>query len=157
VALHDDESRPAYLDRIGRYARDNPDLTWITGGGWAMEHFPGGLPVKQDLDAVVGDRAVFLFNRDVHGAWLSSRALELAGITRDTPDPPSGRIERDPSTGEPTGVLHEGAAYALRDDLLPKPSAQEWQAATLDAQAHLHSLGITGWQDAWVTPQTQAA
>ena len=157
VSLNDDDSRSAYLDRIGRYARAHPDVEWITGGGWAMEHFPGGLPVKEDLDAVVGDRAVFLFNRDVHGAWLSSRALELAGITRETPDPPSGRIERDSATGEPTGVLHEGAAYALRDDLLPKPSPQEWQAATLDAQVHLHSLGITGWQDAWVTPETQAA
>jgi predicted amidohydrolase YtcJ len=157
VSLHEEDSRQAYLDRIGQYARDNPDLEWIAGGGWAMEHFPGGLPVKEDLDAVVGARAVFLFNRDVHGAWLSSRALELAGIDRDTPDPPSGRIERDPATGEPTGVLHEGAAYALRDTLLPKPTAQEWQAATLDAQAHLHSLGITGWQDAWVTPETQTA
>jgi len=156
VSLHDDGSRSAYLDRVGRYAREHPDVEWITGGGWAMEHFPGGLPVKEDLDAVVGDRAVFLFNRDVHGAWLSSRALQLAGITRGTPDPPSGRIERD-AAGEPTGMLHEGAAYALRDSLLPVPSAQEWQAATLDAQAHLHALGITGWQDAWVTPDTEAA
>ena len=156
VSLHEDDSRQAYLDRVGRYAADHPDVEWITGGGWAMEHFPGGLPVKEDLDAVVGRRAVFLFNRDVHGAWLSSRALELAGITRETPDPPSGRIERD-AAGEPTGVLHEGAAYALRDSLLPAPTAQEWQAATLDAQAHLHALGITGWQDAWVTPATQAA
>ncbi|WP_219412497.1 amidohydrolase [Pseudonocardia nigra] len=157
VSLHDAASRQECLDLVGRYAQENPELEWITGGGWSMEHFPGGTPVKEDLDAVVGNRAVFLFNRDVHGAWVSTRALELAGITADTPDPISGRVERDPVTGEPTGTLHEGAAYQLRDQLLPPPTRREWEAAILDAQAYLHSLGITGWQDAWVTPATLEA
>jgi predicted amidohydrolase YtcJ len=157
VSLHDEPDRRAYLDAVARYAAGHPDEPWITGGGWAMEHFPGGTPVKEDLDAVVPDRPVFLFNRDVHGAWVNSRALELAGITRDTPDPVSGRIERDPATGEPTGTLHEGAAYELRDRLLPPPTRREWEAAILDAQEHLHGMGITGWQDAWVTPVTLEA
>ena len=154
VELNDLHGRPAYLDAIGTYARAHPDEDWIVGGGWAMEHFPNGKPVKDDLDVIVGDRPVFLFNRDVHGAWVSSAALRRAGIDAATPDPPDGRIERDPHTGEPTGLLHEGAAYTFEATRLPRPSTAEWQDAILTGQEHLHSLGITGWQDAWVTPDT---
>ncbi|HXA62413.1 MAG TPA: amidohydrolase [Streptosporangiaceae bacterium] len=155
--LNDLVGRHAYLDAIAAYADAHPEEAWIIGGGWAMEYFPGGTPRKEDLDAVVPGRPVFLFNRDVHGAWVNSRALELAGITRDTADPADGRIERDPVTGEATGTLHEGAAYHLNDHVVPAPGRAEWEAAILEAQAHLHSLGITGWQDAWVTPGTQEA
>jgi predicted amidohydrolase YtcJ len=156
VWLHDLGGRSAYLDAVGAWAQANPDAPWVLGGGWAMEHFPGGTPHRSDLDVLVPDRPVFLFNRDVHGAWVNSRTLELAGIDRDTPDPPDGRIERDPETGEPTGMLHEGAAYTVNERLVPPPTAAEWEAAVLRAQGHLHALGITGWQDAWVTPATQA-
>jgi predicted amidohydrolase YtcJ len=154
VWLHDLVGRQAYLDRIAGYAADHPDEAWVVGGGWAMEHFPGGGPRREDLDAVVPDRPVFLMNRDVHGAWVNSMALERAGITRDTPDPADGRIERDPASGEPSGALHEGAAYSFQDRFVPTPSRQEWERAILEGQNHLHALGITGWQDAWVTPAT---
>jgi predicted amidohydrolase YtcJ len=141
-----------YLETIGAYAAANPGEPWITGGGWAMYLFPGGSPHKEELDRIVADRPVFLMNRDVHGAWVNSRALEIAGITKDTPDPWDGRIERDPATGEPTGTLHEGAAYTFRDRFVPRTGRAEWRRALLLAQDHLHALGITGWQDAWVTP-----
>jgi predicted amidohydrolase YtcJ len=154
VWLNDIGGRQAYLDHIARYAADHPDEPWIIGGGWAMEYFPGGTPRKEDLDAIVPDRPVFLMNRDVHGAWANSKALEIAGITKDTPDPSDGRIERDPETGEPTGTLHEGAAYSYQDRYLPLPTHADWERATLEGQRHLHALGITGWQDAWVTPDT---
>jgi predicted amidohydrolase YtcJ len=154
VWLNDDPDREAYLGHIKQYAADHPDEAFIVGGGWAMENFPGGTPRKEDLDAIVPDRPVFLFNRDVHGAWVNSKALELAGIGRETPDPADGRIERDPQTGEPTGTLHEGAAYTFNDRHVPLPDARAWQAAILAAQRHLHALGITGWQDAWITPAT---
>jgi predicted amidohydrolase YtcJ len=157
IFLNDLEGRDAYLAAISAYTKSNPDEPWIVGGGWAMEYFPGGLPTKEDLDAISPDRPVFLFNRDVHGAWVNSKALEIAGITKDTPDPSDGRIERDPDTGEPTGMLHEGAAYTLNDTVVPLPSRDEWEAAILNAQQHLHSLGITSWQDAWVTPGTHEA
>ena len=157
VWLHDLGGREEYLAVVGAYAADHPEAPWILGGGWAMEHFPGGTPHRSDLDALVPDRPGFLYNRDVHGAWVNSRTLELAGIDRDTPDPPDGRIERDPATGEPTGMLHEGAAYSLNDRFVPRPTAADWEAAILRSQQHLHGLGITGWQDAWVTPATQAA
>jgi predicted amidohydrolase YtcJ len=157
VWLNDLHGRSDYLEAIAGYARAHPDEPWVVGGGWAMECFPGGLPRKEDLDAIVPDRPVFLFNKDVHGAWVNSVALERAGITKDTPDPSDGRIERDPETGEPTGMLHEGAAYTFNDTLVPTPGRAEWEAAILNAQEHLHALGITAWQDAWVTPGTHAA
>ena len=157
VSLNEISGRAKYLDAVARYAAANPAEPWIVGGGWAMEYFPGGTPTKDDLDAVAPDRPVFLFNRDVHGAWVNSKALEIAGITKDTPDPADGRIERDPRTGEATGTLHEGAAYSFNDNVVPVPDQAMWEAALLNAQAHLHSLGITGWQDAWVTPETEAA
>ena len=154
VWLNDLLGREAYLARIKEYADANPDEAWIIGGGWAMECFPRGLPTKEDLDSIVPDRPVFLFNKDVHGAWVNSKALEVGGITKDTSDPSDGRIERDPATGEPTGMLHEGAAYTFNDVKVPAPDRFEWEAAVLEAQEHLHALGITGWQDAWVIPGT---
>lgn len=157
VSLNEISGRANYLHAIARYAAANPNEPWIVGGGWAMEYFPGGAPSKDDLDTIVPDRPVFLFNRDVHGAWVNSRALEIGGITKDTSDPADGRIERDPRTGEPTGTLHEGAAYSFNDNVIPVPGQGAWESALLNAQTHLHSLGITAWQDAWVTPDTEAA
>jgi hypothetical protein len=157
IWLNDAEGKDEYLRIVADRAGSGAAAGWLTGGGWSMAAFPGGTPHKDALDAIVPDRPVFLFNRDVHGAWVNSRALELAGITADTPDPADGRIERDPRTGEPTGTLHEGAAYWVNEHVIPPPTRAEWEAAILNGQEHLHSLGITAWQDAWVTPATQAA
>jgi predicted amidohydrolase YtcJ len=137
---------PAYQKVIKRYADQHPDLPWILGGGWHQPDFPGAAPAAVDLDAVTGDRPAFLVNADHHGAWVNSRALALAGIDASTPDPPDGRIERGPD-GEPTGTLHEGAMQ-LVNRLVPPTTQAELVAALVDAQAYLHSLGITGWQDA---------
>jgi predicted amidohydrolase YtcJ len=131
---------------VARYAADNPDATWILGGGWSMEAFPGGTPTAALLDAVVPDRPVFLPNRDGHSGWVNSKALEAAGITRDTSDPEDGRIERD-ADGNPTGCLHEGA-MGLVSRLVPSPSDDDYDRGLDAAQAYLFSLGITGWQDA---------
>ena len=121
---------------------------WVLGGGWTMSAFPGGLPVAADLDPVTGGRPAFLPNRDHHSAWVNTAALERAGIGERTPDPPDGRIERD-AAGRPTGVLHDGA-MRLVARLVPPASAAELRAGLLAAQAHLHSLGITRFQDACV-------
>jgi predicted amidohydrolase YtcJ len=142
------EDRGGYLSAVKAYALANPDEPWIRGGGWSMAAFPGGTPLKEDLDAVVPDRPVFLTNRDGHGAWVNSRALELAGITAATPDPSHGRIERAPD-GSPTGTLHEGS-MDLVVTLLPGLTQDELLAGLLEGQAYLHSLGITAWQDAIV-------
>jgi predicted amidohydrolase YtcJ len=153
--LHLTGSAGDCLVEIKRYAAENPEREWISGDGWSMDFFPGGNPQKADLDAVVPDRPVYLENRDGHTAWVNSRALELAGITADTADPADGRIERD-SAGEPSGALHEGAMW-LVSTLVPLPTAAEQEHALLNAQAELHALGITAWQDAVVEPETLAA
>lgn len=136
------------LAAIGTYAGQNPDQDWILGGGWSMAAFPRGVPHRAQLDAVVSDRPVFLPNRDGHSAWVNTRALETAGITRDTLDPADGRIERE-DDGSPAGTLHEGAMDLVKR-IIPDPTAEDWRRALLTAQAYLHSLGITGWQDAAV-------
>lgn len=133
---------------VRAYAEAHPEREWILGGGWSMEAFAGGTPTKELLDSAVPDRPVYLPNRDHHGAWVNSRALELAGIGRDTPDPADGRIERDAS-GVPSGTLQEGAMQ-LVGRLAPAAGPADRLAALLHAQRHLHSLGITAWQDALV-------
>jgi predicted amidohydrolase YtcJ len=137
-----------YLEIIDRYARANPDREWITGGGWSMPAFPGGIPTRQALDGVVADRPVFLQNRDGHGAWVNSRALEVAGVDKHTADPPDGRIERD-DRGDPAGMLQEGAMQ-LVTRALPAVTDEDRYRGLLAGQDYLLSLGITGWQDAIV-------
>jgi predicted amidohydrolase YtcJ len=134
------------LDTIGSYARAYPHREWITGGGWSMELFDGGAPSRTLLDEVVSDRPVYLTNRDHHGAWVNSRALQMAMIDDRTPDPADGRIERDPA-GIPTGMLQEGA-MGLVAQHVPPPTTREKLSGLLTAQRLLHSYGVTGWQDA---------
>ena len=134
------------LAAVRSYADAHPELPWIVGGGWSMEAFDGGTPTAQYLDTVVRDRPAFLPNRDHHGAWVNTRALTIAGITRDTPDPVGGRIERD-ADGEPTGMLQE-SAMELVGCHTPQHTPDDRLDALLHAQQHLHSLGITAWQDA---------
>lgn len=105
-----------------------------------------GTPKVVDLDDIVPDRPVFLHSNDHHAAWVNSAALRLAGIDRYTPDPHDGRLDRD-AHGNPTGILHEGA-MALVAELMPAASPGDYAAALRYAQAHLHGLGVTGWQDA---------
>ena len=144
-------STEEYRARIAAYAAANPEAAWITGGGWSMESFPGGTPDRAFLDELVPDRPVFLPNRDHHGAWVNSRALEIAGIDARTPDPVDGRIERDVD-GVPTGMLQEGAMELVAAHL-PGETEAELLEGLLRAQSLLHSLGITGWQDAAVSAE----
>ena len=146
--LSEHETREEYLAAIKAYADANPELEWILGGGWAMPAFVGGTPTVADLDSVVPDRPAFFPNRDHHGAWVNSRALELAGIDRDTPDPADGRIERD-ADGNPAGTLHEGAMWLVSRHA-PRTSGDDYYAGLLEGQRYLHSVGVTSWQDAIV-------
>jgi predicted amidohydrolase YtcJ len=148
--LRSSRGRPAVLETIRAYVEAHPADDWIVGSGWYMGDFPNGLPRREDLDAILHSRPAYFPNRDGHSSWVNSRALELAGITRDTPDPDGGRIERDPD-GSPTGALHETAAD-LVEALLPVAGPDKWLTAFRAAQAYLHSVGITAWQDAIVRP-----
>jgi predicted amidohydrolase YtcJ len=136
------------LARIAGYVRQHPDSPWIVGSGWRMEWFPGGTPDRHTLDQVTQGRPAYLSNRDGHGAWASTRALEQAGIDARTPEPADGRIERE-ADGTPQGTLHEGAAD-LVGRLVPPLTVEERLAGLLLAQQHLHARGVTAWQDAIV-------
>jgi predicted amidohydrolase YtcJ len=136
------------LARIAAYGQEHPEREWIAGSGWRMEWFPAGTPDKSTLDQVTGGRPAYLSNRDGHGAWVNTRALEIAGLDALTPDPADGRIERGPD-GSPQGTLHEGAAN-LVGCLVPELTFDERLAGLLLAQQHLHARGITAWQDAIV-------
>jgi len=136
------------MSRIGAYAAAHPEKEWISGSGWRMEWFERGTPSRHLLDKVTGGRPSFLLNRDGHGGWANTRALELVGFDARTPDPPDGRFERE-DDGAPQGTAHEGAAD-LVGAFVPKPSFDERLAGLVLAQRHLHQRGITAWQDAIV-------
>jgi predicted amidohydrolase YtcJ len=141
-------SLPEYERIVGEYAAAHPGDPWITGSGWSMDVFPSGNPPKEALDRVAPDRPVRLWSRDGHSVWVNTRALEVAGVTADTPDPQDGWIVRS-DDGEPAGTLHEGA-YELIERHVPEPSVQDWLDGLRAAQAYLHAFGITAWQDASV-------
>jgi predicted amidohydrolase YtcJ len=136
------------LARIAAYGGQHPDREWIAGSGWRMEWFAGGTPDRHALDQVTHGRPAYLTNRDGHGAWANTRALEMAGLDARTQDPIDGRIEREPD-GTPQGTLHEGAA-SLVGRLVPELTVEERLTGLLQAQRHLHARGITAWQDAIV-------
>lgn len=146
--LSEEYSLAAYERVVAGYAAANPNEDWIAGSGWSMDVFAGGNPPKEALDRVVPDRPVRLWSRDGHSVWVNSRALAIAGVTSDTPDPSDGWIVRA-ERGEPAGALHEGACD-LVEKHVPEPSAEDWLEGLRAAQTYLHSLGITAWQDAIV-------
>ena len=137
---------PDIQRRIAEYARANPQAPWVTGRGWAYGAFPGGMPHKGQLDAVVSDRPALMTGYDGHTAWANSKALELAGIQRDTADPPSGAIGRDAS-GEATGVLKEAAIGLVRKHV-PLPGAEEKYEALKRRLDEAASYGLTSVQNA---------
>ncbi len=142
-----------YVAIIKKYADAHPNEPWIKGGGWAMSAFgPGALARKELIDAIVPDRPVILWSRDGHTTWVNSKALEVAGITKDTPDPPDGRIDRDPKTGEPSGSLQEGAS-GLVADKSPADTDATRDAGLRYAIKMLNGFGITGVQDASVNEE----
>jgi predicted amidohydrolase YtcJ len=123
-------------------ARAAPDA-WVLGRGWDRNLWPGAaFPTRHDLDGVTGGRPAALLSRDVHAVWANSRALVLAGITGETPDPPSGRILREPD-GTPAGVLLESAGERVRA-LADRPSPEAAVAAARAAQEALARVGVTG-------------
>jgi len=141
-------SRHDCLEAVDDYCSALPGGGWVLGGGWTMSAFPGGLPTAADLDTVTAGHPAFLPNRDHHTAWVNTATLTLAGIDAGTPDPADGRIERD-EAGQPTGALHDGA-MRLVADRMPRAGPAELIAGLMAGQTHLHSLGITRFQDACV-------
>jgi predicted amidohydrolase YtcJ len=119
---------------LREYAAKHPGQDWILGRGWNYAMFPTSLPDKKYLDEVFPDRPALLEGFDGHTYWANSKALALANITKNTPDPPNGIIVRDPQTGEATGALKE-AAQDLVAEIVPKPTRGE-KLAALRAGVH---------------------
>jgi predicted amidohydrolase YtcJ len=148
VDLSNFETVAEYRTVISNYANANPEVEWILGGGWSMGAFgPGALANRKIIDELVSDRPVYLGSRDGHSGWANSLALEIAGITKDTPNPIDGIIDRDPESGELIGSLQEGAMM-LMESMVPAQTMETRKTGLRYAIDLLNSYGITAMQDA---------
>jgi predicted amidohydrolase YtcJ len=134
------------LTRVAARVADTPAETWIRGRGWLQDLWPNrAFPTAADLDSVAPNNPVALTAKSGHAWWVNSRALEIAGITAETPDPSGGQIVRD-TNGMPTGIIME-TAIEMVGQHIPEPKPQEIDAALKDAFPTAWRLGITGIHD----------
>ena len=146
VDLRDADSQQEFAARIKTFAAKLPKGRWITGGDWDHERWSDAkLPAKELIDSFTSDTPVFVNRLDGHMALANSLALKLAGVTRETLDPPGGVIVRDKS-GEPTGVLKD-AAQSFVWKVIPESSFDEKLAVARAASNYAASLGVTSVQD----------
>lgn len=149
-SLHEGKSIADYQTIIAGCVSAEPGSDPVYGVGWEDSLFPpNGVPNKEFLDAVSADRPLIFESVGGHTYWVNSKALEAAGISRDTPDPEGGTIDRDAETGEPVGGLQE-SAMGLMAHLVPRPNAEEVEASIIYAAHMLNSFGITTWHDAGI-------
>ncbi len=137
-----------YLTAMRGYAERSPAAAWITGGGWAMDVFPGGVPGREDLDRSSPTARCTCPTATTTAAWVNSRALAIGRDGRQHPGP-GRRPDRAGRPGAPSGTLHEGAMNLVRR-AVPGPELAEQVAGICEGQRYLHALGITGWQEAIV-------
>ena len=145
--LHDLETPAEIYQTIRDFINAHPDNEWIRGSGWALPIFPDGNPRKEWLDKISPDKPIFLVSVDAHSAWVNSKALALAGINAQTPDPLNGRIERDPKSNNPSGVLREDA-MGLVEQLLPLYTKDQMDGGLQFASKEANRMGITAILDA---------
>jgi predicted amidohydrolase YtcJ len=149
VELYSPASLNGAVKAVADFARAHPKNAWIIGFGWNQEIWKlGRFPTAAELDVVVRDRPVLLHRVDGHAIWVNTKALEMAGVTRETPDPAGGKIERDVS-GKPTGVLVD-AAMELVNKVVPLPTPAEARATLDVALASLAKVGLTSVHDAGI-------
>jgi predicted amidohydrolase YtcJ len=149
VDLRESKSALDAAKMVQAYAKTQQDLAWVTGRGWNQVLWPGkAYPTASLLDEYVNNKPVMLSRVDGHASWVNSKALEIAGITKDTLDPPGGKIVRD-EQGNPTGVLIDNAESLMLKHL-PKTSEATLTAQLNAAGEHLLSEGITSVHDAGI-------
>jgi predicted amidohydrolase YtcJ len=148
--LGDMKTKEEILAAIKKYAAEHPKSLWVLGNTWQLPVFPEANPKKEWLDEIEPDRPVYMDSADGHSIWVNSKALEIAGVNKNTPDPPNGRIERD-QNGEPSGTCRESASRLIRE-VMPQPTPEELLSALQRAVKEMNRLGITGFQDASVRP-----
>lgn len=153
VELRGSSSEQEAVARVATFAASNKEAPWIVGRGWNQVLWPTNtFPTAASLDEVLSDKPVYLERVDAHAGWANSKALALAGITKDSIDPPGGEIVRD-SNGNPTGVLIDNAML-LVEQHIPTPDNAAKVRALNAAFAHLLALGITSVHDAGVDSDT---
>ncbi len=133
-------------EAVAAYMKENPDEPYIIGEKWGVRLFPNGHPNKEWLDTMVSDRPALLRDETRHGAVVNTAMLAFAGITRDTPQPAYGLIEKDPQTGEPTGYLAE-TALQLVFSKIPMYPDEVWERAMKRAMEQLTAWGVTAYND----------
>ena len=131
---------------VRKAAAGKPAGAWIRGQSWDQTNWGGQFPTADDLTAAAPNNPVFLTRVDGHAAWVNRKALELAGITAKTPDPPGGKIIRD-KTGKPTGILID-RAQGLVGEKIPPATQAEIRDHLLRAAKRCVSVGLTGVGDA---------
>ncbi len=117
--LNNLDSKSDILAAVKRFANTHPTYSVIYGSGWKNELFGPGGPIKEELDAIISDRPVLLTSEDGHFAWVNSKAIELAGVTKTSANPPGGVIEKNPHTSEPSGTFRETARDLIQNVLAP--------------------------------------
>lgn len=133
------------LRRVQERARMTPPGRWIRGHGWNQNDWPEGFGTVQQLDAAAPDHPVYLTAKSGHAGWANSAALQAAGISRTTPDPAGGVIQRD-AQGNATGILFE-LAMGLVEQVIPPSSIEDTARAIEEAQVNLWRVGLTGIHD----------
>ncbi|MFN7997689.1 MAG: amidohydrolase [Bryobacteraceae bacterium] len=152
VQLRDAKSEQEFRERIGAFAARQPAGRWITNGNWDHENWtPPRLPTRQSIDGISAGHPVFVSRLDGHMALANTKALELAGITRSTPDPPGGTIVRD-ANGEPTGVLKD-AAMGRVERAIPEASSEQMAESARAAMRYAAENGVTSVQDMSAAPE----
>jgi len=136
-------SLEATLTRVERWSKALPRTAWVLGAGWYNDVWDDpAFPTRGQLDRAAGGRPVYLRRKDGHSAWVSSAALALAGVDRNTTDPPGGVVDRD-DRGEPTGIIRE-LAMDLVARVEPRPTDADLDRGMARALAALIRLGVTG-------------
>ncbi|MDX5406095.1 MAG: amidohydrolase [Chromatiaceae bacterium] len=153
VELRGSQSEQEAVARVAAFANANKDAPWIVGRGWNQVLWPtNSFPSSASLDEAISNKPVYLERIDAHAGWANSKALALAGITKDSIDPPGGEIVRD-AKGNPTGVLIDNAML-LVEQHIPTPDNAAKVRALNAAFDHLLALGITSVHDAGVDTDT---
>lgn len=142
IGLQEVFSVEDYVATVKAFVEEHPDNEVYAGSGFMRSMFDSVGPTKEMLDEVCPDKPVILQAADGHSYWVNSKALELAGITKDTEDPANGIIVKDKETGEPTGYLKE-SAMNLVEDIKPEYTVEQYKEAIAWLQEYFNSLGVT--------------
>lgn len=138
-----------YHTALKNYYGQNPELEVIKGVGWFYSDFPAGAPNKKDIDKVISDKPVMIYSGDLHSLWVNSKALEVAGIDKDTENPYGGEFVKD-ENGDPTGYINESPAVKVIESRISSFGVEEYKKGILKFFTHANEAGITTVHDAGI-------